>query len=118
MADQADDKPKRKPRRKLDPSRHWRRGTNFYPNGDADGALGPVGPVVPVEFQPVIPSYDLSTNETRESGVGPAFDAAPHFSDYIEEESDESIEEEEADETEPHRNPPEPGTGNRLDLDA
>lgn len=117
MADQADDKPKRRGKRKLDPSRHWRRGTNFYPNGDADGALGAVGPIVPVEFQPVIPNYELSTNDTRESGVGPAFDAAPHFSDYIEEERDERIPDEE-EETEPPRHPPEPGTGKQLDLDA
>lgn len=48
--------------------------TNFYPT--YDGANDQVDPVLPVRraiFQRVIPRYRLSTSETRDEGLGPAF---------------------------------------------
>lgn len=48
--------------------------TNFYPT--YDGANDQVDRVTPVRrafFQRVIPRYQISTSETRDEGVGPAF---------------------------------------------
>ena len=112
-------KTRRRGRRQLNPLRAWRKATTFYPHGDEDGTLGPVTPVVPVQFQPIIPRYDLSTSETREAGVGPAFDSAPYFADAEPGfPLPDRVAEERANEEEPQRGRPTPGTGERLDLDA
>jgi|GEM_PF-2787092 len=57
------------------------RYTNFYPlyNG-ANDQVDPVLPVQPVQFQRVLPRYRLSTSETRDLGVGPAFTEVPSVS--------------------------------------
>jgi hypothetical protein len=54
------------------------RYTNFYPRyGSADDQVDPVIAVVPVRFQRTEPRYRLSTSETRNQGVGPAFIEVP-----------------------------------------
>jgi hypothetical protein len=51
--------------------------TNFYPRyGAANDQVDAVLEVHPIYFQRVIPRYRISTSETRDLGVGPAFDAA------------------------------------------
>lgn len=50
-------------------------GTIFYPRGDADDRVTAIGPTRPVRFQPIVPRYELSTNATRDTGLGPLFDA-------------------------------------------
>lgn len=51
-----------------------RRLTNFYPRyDDANDQVDPVSRVEPVVFQRIEPRYRLSTSETRDSGLGPAF---------------------------------------------
>ncbi|NBC29999.1 MAG: hypothetical protein GVY29_08400 [Spirochaetes bacterium] len=55
--------------------------TNFYPLYDA--ANDQVDRIVPVRrtiFQRIIPRYELSTSETRDQGLGPAFIEIPSFS--------------------------------------
>jgi len=48
--------------------------TNFYPTyGDANDQVDRVMPVRRTIFQRVIPRYRLSTSETRDQGLGPAF---------------------------------------------
>ncbi|NBF40008.1 MAG: hypothetical protein GVY14_06290 [Spirochaetes bacterium] len=48
--------------------------TNFYPTyGDANDQVDRVLPVRRTIFQRVIPRYRLSTSETRDQGLGPAF---------------------------------------------
>ena len=47
--------------------------THFYPHTDA-GKVSPVGRVRSVQLQRVLPSYELSTEETRETGLGPALE--------------------------------------------
>jgi hypothetical protein len=65
---------KEKKHRKAD----WKRvkgTTNFYPTY-VDGNLDKVTPTAATystQFQTVIPRYDLSMSETRNSGTGPTF---------------------------------------------
>jgi hypothetical protein len=48
--------------------------TNFYPTYDGQNdQVDRVSPVRRAVFQRVIPRYRLSTSETRDEGVGPAF---------------------------------------------
>jgi hypothetical protein len=48
--------------------------TNFYPTyGDANDQVDRILPVRRTIFQRVIPRYRLSTSETRDQGLGPAF---------------------------------------------
>ena len=55
--------------------------TNFYPlSNGANDQVDPVLPVQPVQFQRVLPRYRLSTSETRDLGVGPAFTEVPSVS--------------------------------------
>jgi len=57
------------------------RYTNFYPLYDgANDQVDPVLRVQPVQFQRVLPRYRLSTSETRDLGVGPAFTEVPSVS--------------------------------------
>lgn len=52
--------------------------TNFYPRyGGANDQVDRVLPIQPVRFQPIIPRYRLSTSETRDTGLGPAFIVDP-----------------------------------------
>jgi hypothetical protein len=61
--------------------RNTMRYTNFYPlYGGANDQVDPVSRVQPVLFQGVIPSYRLSTSETRDLGVGPMFKEGPSAS--------------------------------------
>lgn len=54
--------------------------TNFYPTyGDANDQVDRVTPVRRSIFQRVIPRYRLSTSETRDQGLGPAFIDAPYL---------------------------------------
>jgi hypothetical protein len=54
--------------------------TNFYPTyGDANDQVDRVLPVRRTLFQRVIPRYRLSTSETRDQGLGPAFIEAGYF---------------------------------------
>lgn len=54
--------------------------TNFYPTyGDANDQVDRVTPVRRAIFQRVIPRYRLSTSETRDQGLGPAFIDAPYL---------------------------------------
>ena len=52
--------------------------TQFYPGGEGERAeLGPIAGVGPVRLQRIIPRYELSTAETRESGLGPQLELPP-----------------------------------------
>lgn len=51
----------------------YQRPTRFYPH-TGDDAISPVGRVKPAQLQRILPSYELSTEETRESGLGPALE--------------------------------------------
>ena len=51
----------------------YQQPTRFYPH-TGDDAISPIGRVRPVQLQRVLPSYELSTEETRESGLGPALE--------------------------------------------
>ena len=51
----------------------YQQPTRFYPH-TGDDSISPVGRVRSVQFQKVLPSYELSTEETRESGLGPALE--------------------------------------------
>ena len=48
--------------------------TRFYPH-TGDDALSPIQPVRRAQIQRVLPSYELSTAETREDGVGPSLES-------------------------------------------
>ena len=57
----------------FDPYRY--KPTHFYPGGPDDGnALEAISPLKGVRFQRVLPNYEISTTETRESGLGPALE--------------------------------------------
>lgn len=63
------------------PTVNTARLTNFYPLYDAaNDQVDRVSPVRRTIFQRVIPRYELSTSETRDQGVGPAFIEVPSFS--------------------------------------
>ena len=47
--------------------------TRFYPPKGND-AIAPIGRVQPAQLQRVLPNYELSTEETRETGLGPALE--------------------------------------------
>ena len=47
--------------------------TRFYPPR-GDDSITPIGRVQPAQLQRVLPSYELSTEETRETGLGPALE--------------------------------------------
>lgn len=101
-------------RRERPVHRHYP-GTLFYPLGDADGRVTPIGPVRATFFQEIVPRYELSTNATRDAGVGPMFDAPMEWSERVRRvrvevatESDE----------EPRRRALGKGIGESLDLDA
>jgi hypothetical protein len=52
--------------------------TNFYPLYSASNdQVDPVQRVQPVQFQRVLPRYELSTSETRDQGLGPMFADIP-----------------------------------------
>lgn len=56
---------------------HWntRRVTDFYPQyGEGRDAVTAVSAVRGTQFQRVYARYNLSTTETRDSGMGPMFD--------------------------------------------
>lgn len=58
--------------------------TNFYPRYNAaNDQVDPIIRVQPVAFQRVIPRYDLSTSETRDTGLGPAFIANPWLGSMV-----------------------------------
>lgn len=48
----------------------YQQPTRFYPH-TGDDAIAPIGRVRPAQLQRVLPSYELSTEETRETGLGP-----------------------------------------------
>ena len=50
------------------------RPTRFYPEGGQDDAVQPIRAVGRAQLQKVLPSYELSTAETRESGLGPSLE--------------------------------------------
>ena len=53
--------------------------TNFYPGGDGErGGIDPIAPIGRVRFQRIIPRYELSTAETRESGLGPSLERSAY----------------------------------------
>ena len=53
--------------------------TRFFPGGDEDrGQIEAINPIRRARLQRIIPSYDLSTEETRESGEGPALELIEH----------------------------------------
>ena len=51
----------------------YQRPTRFYPH-TGDDAISPVGRIRPTQLQRILPNYELSTEETRESGLGPALE--------------------------------------------
>ena len=66
-----------KPRRAMLPVARYL-PTQFYPGGEGERpALNPVAGVGAVQLQRIIPRYELSTAETRESGLGPSLELPP-----------------------------------------
>lgn len=52
--------------------------SGFYPLYDgANDQVDPVAPVARAAFQQIIPRYELSSSETRDTGLGPAFYEVP-----------------------------------------
>ena len=51
----------------------YQQPTRFYPHSDSD-SISPVSRVRPAQSQRVLPNYELSTEETRETGLGPALE--------------------------------------------
>ncbi|MFP4643912.1 MAG: hypothetical protein ACLFM0_06125 [Spirochaetales bacterium] len=61
---------RRKPRRRA--AKRAYAITNFYPGyGDGDGSLDRIEPISPVRMQRILARYDMSTAQTRTSGLGP-----------------------------------------------
>ena len=50
------------------------RPTRFYPEGGQDDRIQPIRRVGRTQLQKILPSYELSTAETRESGLGPSLE--------------------------------------------
>lgn len=58
----------------------YRGRTNFYPLYDSDDdRVEAIQPISGVLFQRVLPHYEISSTETRDSGLGPVFDAEPQI---------------------------------------
>ena len=53
------------------PPRQYMKPTRFYPDGGQNDSVSRVQGVGRVQMQRIYPSYELSTSETRESGLGP-----------------------------------------------
>lgn len=54
--------------------------TGFYPLYDgANDQVEAVAPVARAAFQRIIPRYQLSSSETRDTGLGPAFYEVPVY---------------------------------------
>jgi hypothetical protein len=93
--------------------------TNFYPA--YDGANDQVDPVLPVRktiFQRVIPRYRLSTSETRDEGLGPAFVESAYLRAPAGRESSASGSSGKSVSPKPQPAPLKPGTGSLVDIYA
>lgn len=58
--------------------RTYAKPTRFYPDGGQDDRITRIQPVGRAQLQRVLPSYELSTAETRESGLGPALESTSY----------------------------------------
>lgn len=56
------------------PPRTYAKPTRFYPEGGQPDRVGAIQAVGRAQLQRILPSYELSTAETRESGLGPALE--------------------------------------------
>ena len=53
--------------------------TKFYPDGGQNDKVSKVQRVGRVQLQKIYPNYELSTSETRESGLGPQIEVAERY---------------------------------------
>ena len=56
------------------PPKQYMRPTRFYPNGGQSESVSRVQGIGRAQMQRIYPSYELSTAETRESGLGPGIE--------------------------------------------
>lgn len=68
-----------KPTLNLNTPKKYMLPTRFYPDGGQNDKISKVKRIGRVQLQKIYPNYELSTSETRESGLGPQIEIAERY---------------------------------------